>query len=91
MQTWLRKNLASDLLIKPMDVTIDQIRKAGDGLWWEEDAEDELDQDQDNQFVDYKLQKSKQTEIAQAAKKHSMNTDVKKAVFQVLVGAEDCF
>lgn len=30
------------------------------------------------------------SEIAKAAKKHSMNTDVKKAVFNAIIAADDC-
>lgn len=59
----------------------------------EPDAVDMLE-GKDEEQIDF-LQKGKTNqveanEIAKAAKKHSMNTDVKKAIFNAVISADDC-
>jgi hypothetical protein len=83
-----------------MDVKADQIRKAIENkdntAWWNETEPNEIDmlEGKDEEQIDF-LQKPSVNqveagEIAKAAKKHSMNTDVKKAVFNAIIGADDC-
>lgn len=98
LQTWLKrdKKLSSELLIKPLEVRAEQIKQALDlpasAQWWKSSTKDQVDEEPADTFskpIDFKSESKVATEISKVAKKHHMTTDVKKAVFQAIIGSED--
>lgn len=102
LQTWLKKNeiTQSELNIQPLDLTLDIIEQSinkGDSIltqkWWLGTTESATrDEESKSDFAkprDFKSGSTQANDILELAKKQHMNTDIKKAVFQAIVGAED--
>ena len=91
--------LSSELLIKPLDVSLVQVKKSleseSDTAWWKaNDNDDNMDDEDDegqqwSKPTDWKKDSKVSNEVQAVAKKHHMVTDVKKAVFQAIVQSED--
>jgi nucleolar MIF4G domain-containing protein 1 len=98
LQTWLKRDpkLSSELLIKPLEVSLAQVQRAlktDSKAWWKDDGEAYVDDEnlleQWRKPTDWKSGSKVSNEVQSAAKKHHMITDVKKAVFQAIVQSED--
>ena len=96
LQTWLKRDpkLSSELLIKPLEVTLAQVQKSdlsSQKAWWKsgEDGDDEEGLSSWQTPTDWKKDSKNSNEVQSVAKKHHMITDVKKAVFQAIVQSED--
>ena len=82
--------LSSELLIKPLEVTLAQVQKSdlsSQKAWWKsgEDGDDEEGLSSWQTPTDWKKDSKNSNEVQSVAKKHHMITDVKKAVFQAIV------
>ena len=100
LQTWLKRDskLSNELLIKPLDVTIERVKKSlteSGKAWWKHNQDDQAEGENDseeenwNKHTDWKKESKLANKIEEVAKKHHMVTDVKKAVFQAIVSSED--
>ena len=95
LQTWLKRDqrLSNELKIQPLQVTLQNVQAAltsNDQNWYKSTQQsDSEDEDQVAKAVDFKSQSKASNVIADLAKKHHMATDIKKAVFQAIVGSED--
>lgn len=101
LQTWLKrdKKLSNELLIKPLEVSLDQVRKSltsATANWWKSNDGQASGQDEEEKLsqwkaptTDWKKDSKESNQVNEIAKKHHMVTDVKKAVFQAIVQSED--
>lgn len=99
LQTWLKKSdhlKQSELLIQHVDLSFG-VLKDSLGLadltktWWLASSKEDEEQSLPLQVKtadEFKRSKT-QSEILSVAKQQHMNTDIKKAVFQAIVGSED--
>lgn len=103
LQTWLKKNehTRNELEVQALDLrmsTLELSLKEADETvmqrkWWlGSEAKIEEGKEEGKGFKkpkDFKGESSQANDILEIAKKQHMNTDIKKAVFQGIVGADD--
>ncbi|CDW86880.1 nucleolar mif4g domain-containing protein 1 [Stylonychia lemnae] len=97
LQTWLKKNskIQSELTFQAVDLkaeVIDQFIDDDSSLsqkWWLPESDKAKASDKYQKPRDFKGESKQASDIIELAKTQHMNTDIKKAVFQAIVGAED--
>lgn len=98
LQSWIKKNqkLQSELSFQPVDIKAEMVEKSllNDASiqqkWWLQESEQKKSKESSFQKPkDFKSESKQTNDILELAKNQRMNTDIKKAVFQAIVGSED--